>query len=102
MRRACYGGGLSAADVRCSVCEGATGIRSDMSVPRPRSASIRDVARLAGVSHQTVSRVLNGHPSVREDTKTRVLLAMGELQFRPSRAARMLSTQRSETIGILA
>ena len=73
-----------------------------MSVPRPRSASIRDVARLAGVSHQTVSRVLNGHPSVREDTKTRVLLAMGELQFRPSRAARMLSTRRSETIGVLA
>jgi DNA-binding LacI/PurR family transcriptional regulator len=73
-----------------------------MSGPRPRSASIRDVARLAGVSHQTVSRVLNGHPSVREDTKTRVLVAMGELRFRPSRAARMLSTRRSETIGVLA
>jgi DNA-binding LacI/PurR family transcriptional regulator len=72
------------------------------SVQRTRAASIRDVARLAGVSHQTVSRVLNGHPSVREDTRTRVLVAMGELQFRPSRAARMLSTQRSETIGILA
>ena len=73
-----------------------------MSGPRSRPASIRDVARLAGVSHQTVSRVLNGHPSVREDTKSRVLLAMGELQFRPSRAARMLSTRRSETIGVLA
>jgi DNA-binding LacI/PurR family transcriptional regulator len=60
------------------------------------------VARLAGVSHQTVSRVLNGHPSVREDTRTRVLVAMGELQFRPSRAARVLSTRRSETIGVLA
>jgi DNA-binding LacI/PurR family transcriptional regulator len=60
------------------------------------------VARLAGVSHQTVSRVLNGHPSVREDTRTRVLGAMGELQFRPSRAARVLSTRRSETIGVLA
>jgi DNA-binding LacI/PurR family transcriptional regulator len=67
-----------------------------------KPASIRDVARLAGVSHQTVSRVLNGHPSVREDTKTRVLVAMTELQFRPSRAARVLSTRRSETIGILA
>jgi DNA-binding LacI/PurR family transcriptional regulator len=73
-----------------------------MSEPRPRSASIRDVARLAGVSHQTVSRVLNGHPSVREDTRTRVLVAIDELQFRPSRAARMLSTRRSETIGVLA
>jgi DNA-binding LacI/PurR family transcriptional regulator len=73
-----------------------------MSDTRPRSASIRDVARLAGVSHQTVSRVLNGHPSVRADTRTRVLVAMEELQFRPSRAARMLSTRRSETIGVLA
>lgn len=70
--------------------------------PRARPASIRDVARLAGVSHQTVSRVLNGHPSVREATRTRVLVAMDELQFRPSRAARMLSMQRSQTIGVLA
>lgn len=71
-------------------------------VQRSKPASIRDVARVAGVSHQTVSRVLNGHPSVREDTKTRVLAAMSELRFRPSRAARMLSTRRSETIGVLA
>src|SRR5260370_12792786 len=69
---------------------------------RSRPASIRDVARLAGVSHQTVSRVLNGHPSVRDATRTRVLVAMDELQFRPSRAARMLSMRRSQTIGILA
>jgi DNA-binding LacI/PurR family transcriptional regulator len=70
--------------------------------PRRRPASIRDVAHLAGVSHQTVSRVLNGHPSIRDATKSRVLAAMDELQFRPSRAARMLSRQRSQTIGILA
>ncbi len=69
---------------------------------RPRSPSIRDVARLAGVSHQTVSRVLNGHPSIRDVTKSRVLAAMDELKFRPSRAARMLSMRRSETIGVLA
>src|SRR5260370_20992992 len=69
---------------------------------RSRPASIRDVARLAGVSHQTVSRVLNGHPSVRDATRTRVLVAMDELQFRPSRAARMLSMRRSQTIGVLA
>jgi DNA-binding LacI/PurR family transcriptional regulator len=73
------------------------------SSPRPaRPASIRDVARLAGVSHQTVSRVLNGHPSIRDVTKSRVLAAMDQLQFRPSRAARMLSMRRSQTIGILA
>ena len=76
--------------------------REGVSEPRPRPASIRDVARLAGVSHQTVSRVMNGHPSIRDATKSRVLAAMDELQFRPNRAARMLSTQRSETIGVLA
>jgi DNA-binding LacI/PurR family transcriptional regulator len=69
---------------------------------RPRPASIRDVARLAGVSHQTVSRVLNGHPSIRDATKSRVLAAMDELRFRPSRAARILSMRRSQTIGVLA
>jgi DNA-binding LacI/PurR family transcriptional regulator len=69
---------------------------------RLRPASIRDVARLAGVSHQTVSRVLNGHPSIRDVTKSRVLAAMDELQFHPSRAARMLSMRRSQTIGVLA
>ena len=71
-------------------------------LPHRRPASIRDVARLAGVSHQTVSRVLNEHPSIRDATKSRVLAAIDELHFRPSRAARMLSRQRSQTIGILA
>ena len=84
-------------------CVQATGDKWDrVKGPRPKTASIRDVARLAGVSHQTVSRVLNGHPSVRDVTRERVLRAMGDLQFRPSRAARMLSTQRSRTIGVLA
>ncbi|WP_223691495.1 LacI family DNA-binding transcriptional regulator [Leifsonia poae] len=63
---------------------------------------MREVAALAGVSRQTVSRVVNGHPSIRESTRQRVLTAMDELQFRPNRAARMLSTARSNTIGILA
>src|SRR6202451_2021042 len=49
---------------------------------RPRPASIRDVARLAGVSHQTVSRVLNGHASIRDVTKSRVLAALDALQVR--------------------
>jgi len=38
---------------------------------RARMPSIRDVARLAGVSHQTVSRVLNDHPSIRPETKAK-------------------------------
>jgi DNA-binding LacI/PurR family transcriptional regulator len=75
-----------------------------MSTPTraPRAASIRDVARIAGVSHQTVSRVLNNHVSIREETRDRVLAAMAELQYRPSAAARALSTSRTRTIGVLA
>lgn len=70
--------------------------------PRGRAPSIRDVARLAGVSHQTVSRVLNHHPSIRPETKQRVLDVMAELQYKPNRAARALVTSRSRTLGILA
>lgn len=66
-----------------------------------RAANIRDVARRAGVSHQTVSRVLNNHPSLRAETRDRVLAAMHELNFRPNRAARALVTSRTTTIGVL-
>lgn len=69
--------------------------------PRNRSANIRDVAKAAGVSHQTVSRVINGHPSLRDSTRQRVLDAMEALQFRPNRAARSLVTSRSGMIGVL-
>ena len=69
--------------------------------PRGRAPSIRDVARLAGVSHQTVSRVLNDSPSLRAETRQRVLDVMEQLQYRPNRAARALVTSRSRTIGVL-
>lgn len=62
---------------------------------------MRDVARLAGVSHQTVSRVLNEHPSVRQETRTRVLEAMQALNYRRNLAARTLATRRSATLGII-
>ncbi|WP_066041462.1 LacI family DNA-binding transcriptional regulator [Herbiconiux solani] len=67
-----------------------------------RAPSIRDVARIAGVSHQTVSRVLNNHPSIRVETKARVQRVMDDLQYRPNRAARVLVTSRSRTIGVVA
>ncbi|UWF76949.1 MULTISPECIES: LacI family DNA-binding transcriptional regulator [Microbacterium] len=69
---------------------------------RARTPSIRDVARLAGVSHQTVSRVLNDHPSIRPETKARVLDAISVLDYRPNLAARALVTSRSNTLGILS
>jgi DNA-binding LacI/PurR family transcriptional regulator len=61
-----------------------------------------DVARLAGVSHQTVSRVLNDHPNVSEQTRRRVQAAITELDYRPNRAARMLVTGTSQVIGVVA
>jgi DNA-binding LacI/PurR family transcriptional regulator len=56
-----------------------------------RPVSIRDVAAAASVSYQTVSRVINNHPSVRESTRVTVLAAIAELGFRPNRAARSLA-----------
>jgi len=60
-------------------------------VPPPRRASIWDVARAAGVSHQTVSRVINGNTNVREETRRVVMAAIAELGFRPNRAAQALA-----------
>jgi DNA-binding LacI/PurR family transcriptional regulator len=61
-----------------------------------------DVARLAGVSHQTVSRVLNNHPSVRDATRARVTAAIDELAYRRNYAARTLVTGRSQTLGVIS
>lgn len=68
---------------------------------RPRASVMMDVARLAGVSHQTVSRVLNDHQNVRPQTRDRVLEAMRELNYQPNSAARSLVTRRSNTLGIV-
>jgi DNA-binding LacI/PurR family transcriptional regulator len=61
-----------------------------------------DVARLAGVSHQTVSRVLNQHPNVRPETRERVLAAIRKLSYRPNAAARTLVTRRTHTLGVIS
>ncbi len=67
----------------------------------PRAANIFDVARLAGVSHQTVSRVLNDLPNVRPATRARVESAIAQLRYSPSPAARALVTRRTRTIGLV-
>ncbi|WP_077058083.1 LacI family DNA-binding transcriptional regulator [Streptomyces sp. MP131-18] len=66
-----------------------------------RAASIRDVASAAGVSHQTVSRVINGHPSVRASTRARVEAAIADLGFRRSATAHALARGRSESVTVL-
>ncbi|MCW3493285.1 LacI family DNA-binding transcriptional regulator [Microbacterium sp. SSM24] len=60
-----------------------------------------DVARIAGVSGQTVSRVVNDSPRVDPATRTRVESAMAQLGYRPHRAARALRTGRTQTIGLV-
>ena len=73
-----------------------------MTTSNTREPAMVDVARLAGVSHQTVSRVLNNHPNVRVETARRVRAAIAELGYRPNRAARALVTGRSQLLGVVA
>jgi DNA-binding LacI/PurR family transcriptional regulator len=61
-----------------------------------------DVAAAAGVSHQTVSRVLNGSELVKDETRERVLAAIAELGYRRNNAARLLVTNRSGRIGMIS
>ena len=72
---------------------------TDSQAPRPVMA---DVARLAGVSHQTVSRVLNGHPNVSPGTKADVLAAIRDLGYRPNVAARTLATGKTNMLGVIS
>ncbi|WP_445256154.1 LacI family DNA-binding transcriptional regulator [Nocardioides aurantiacus] len=76
---------------------GATPLRA---VPG-RSPVMADVARLAGVSLQTVSRVVNEAPHLRPTTRARVEEAIRQLGYRPNVAARSLVTRRSATLGVI-
>ncbi len=62
---------------------------------------IRDVARRAGVSTATVSHVLNGTRTVRDETRRRVLAVVRELGYLPNGIARSLTTRRTMTVGVL-
>lgn len=63
--------------------------------------TIADVARASGVSAMTVSRVLNDRPGIRPETRARVEAAIRALGYRPSRVARSLITDRTETLGMV-
>jgi DNA-binding LacI/PurR family transcriptional regulator len=64
------------------------------------SPTLRDVARVAGVSFKTVSNVINDYPHVSESTRARVLAAIEELDYRPNRTARTLRSGRTGAIGL--
>jgi DNA-binding LacI/PurR family transcriptional regulator len=80
----------------------ATDETSGRTESRRRTPVMADVAKLAGVSHQTVSRVINDSPQVRDTTRERVLVAMQELDYHPNSAARALVTGRSRTLGVVS
>jgi DNA-binding LacI/PurR family transcriptional regulator len=63
--------------------------------------SIRDVARAAGVSYQTVSRVINGNSYVKESTRDRVQQAIQDLGFRPNSAARALASRETRSLTVV-
>jgi DNA-binding LacI/PurR family transcriptional regulator len=78
-----------------------SGERGDKAGPQ-RPANMGDVARLAGVSHQTVSRVLNEAVNVSPATRKRVLSAMKKLDYRPNPAAKSLVTGHSRSLGVVS
>ncbi|WP_298874084.1 LacI family DNA-binding transcriptional regulator [uncultured Microbacterium sp.] len=63
---------------------------------------VREVAAAAGVSTQTVSRVLNDYPGIRDATRERVLAAVASLDYRVNNAARALGTSLTRTVGVVA
>ncbi len=66
-----------------------------------RKATIKDVARHAGVAPSSISRVLNGHPFVTEALRQRVFAAVEALDYRPSSVARSLRVRRTQLVGML-
>jgi LacI family transcriptional regulator len=70
-------------------------------IPKTKRPTLRDVAREADVSYQTVSRVINENANVSAETRARVQKAIKALGFRPNRAAQILQTERSNTIEVV-
>lgn len=66
-----------------------------------RLITIKDIAKVAGVSHTTVSRALRGDPRITSDTTERILQLANELGYIPNSIAQSLNTQRTNTIGLL-
>lgn len=68
---------------------------------KKKTPTIRDIAKLANVSYQTVSLVINEKPGVSDKTRKHIMRLMEELDYRPNRAAQMLTTRRSDTLQLI-
>ena len=73
-----------------------------LEAPGRRTAVMADVARLARVSQQTVSRVVHDNPNVSRDTRERVFAAIRQLDYRPNILAQALATGHSRTLGVVS
>jgi DNA-binding LacI/PurR family transcriptional regulator len=69
--------------------------------PAGKPPTLYDVAKVVGVSHQTVSRVVKGHANVRPEVRERIEAAIVELNYKPNLVARSLATSKSHRIGAL-
>ena len=89
-------------DTRAEVCsECARTVPKPFSEMHEERVTIRQLARLSGVSVGTVSRALNGYTDVNPDTRERIIRLAAELDYTPAAAARSLVTQRSHVIGVV-
>src|SRR5258708_31103545 len=77
------------------------GWRTKVNERQAKKATLHDVAKSAGVSYQTVSRVINNSPHVSPRTLRRVQKAINELHYQPNRAARILNTGRSNSLEVV-
>ena len=65
------------------------------------AVTIKDIAKIAGVSHSTVSRALSGHPGIPKETADRIKIIASDLSYVPSAVARGLRTSRSNALGVI-
>jgi DNA-binding LacI/PurR family transcriptional regulator len=87
--------------VHAPICEEVGMVDSSVERMAMKPPTLYDVARLAEVSHQTVSRVVKGHTNIGPDIRERVEAAISALDYKPNMAARSLATNRSQRIGAL-